>query len=200
MNSSGASVMVLYRAPFLGPVVLPLEGDAVFVQCEESAVGDGDPMGIAGEIGQHGLGSGEGALGVDDPLAVAQGFEPVTEGLRLGKRVVFTEELQFAGTVGVHELSKEQAPEQPREHAHRQEEPRPAGDPAFTIERQAAAGDDAVHMGVMGHGRAPGVQHQGRADAGTQMFWIGGDRAQGLGGGLEQEADRSPPCCNRRCR
>ena len=35
-------------------------------------------------------------------------------------------------------------------------------------------------MGMMGHGRAPGVQDQGCADAGAQMFWIGS--------GLEQEA------------
>ena len=44
-----------------------------------------------------------------------------------------------------------------------------------------------MHMGMMGHGRAPGVQHQGCADARPQMFGIRGNRAQGLGGALEQE-------------
>ncbi len=98
---------------------------------------------------------------------------------------MFTEELQLAGTVGIAELLEEQPPEQLREHAHGQEEPRPAGDPTFTVERQAAAGDDAVHMGVMGHRRAPGMQHQGCADTGTQMPGVGSNRAQGLGSGLE---------------
>jgi hypothetical protein len=42
-------------------------------------------------------------------------------------------------------------------------------------------------MGVMGHGRAPGMQHQGRADAGTQMQGVGPNREQGLGGCLEQQ-------------
>jgi hypothetical protein len=41
----------------LDSVVLPLEGDAVFVECDQAAIGDGNPVGIAREIGQHRLGS-----------------------------------------------------------------------------------------------------------------------------------------------
>src|SRR5215831_10113575 len=40
----------------LAPVVLPLEGDAVLVECDQAAIGDGNAVGIAGEIGQHRLG------------------------------------------------------------------------------------------------------------------------------------------------
>ena len=39
----------------------------------------------------------------------------------------------------------------------------------------------------MGHGRAPGVQHSGDADAGTQVLWIGGDGQHRLGRCLEQQ-------------
>ena len=173
---------------FLRPVVLPLEGDALFVHCDQPAVGDGDPMGIAGEIGQYSVRSGKGTFGVDNPVDLAQGLEPISKHLCLSKRLMFTEELQFAGTVGVAELLEEQAPEQSREHTHGQEKPWPAGDPTLAVKREAPAGDDAVHMGMMGHGRAPGVQHQGCADAGAQVFWIGRNRAQSLGSGLEQEA------------
>jgi hypothetical protein len=49
----------LVSKPFLRPVVLPLKGDALFVQRNQSAVGDGDPMGIAWQICQYGLGPGE---------------------------------------------------------------------------------------------------------------------------------------------
>ena len=42
-------------------------------------------------------------------------------------------------------------------------------------------------MGVMGHRRTPGVQHQGCADTGTQVFWVCGKGEQGLGGRREQE-------------
>ena len=39
----------------------------------------------------------------------------------------------------------------------------------------------------MGHGRAPGVQHGSDADARAEVFWVGGDRGQRLGRGLEQD-------------
>ena len=46
----------------LDSVVLPLEGDAVFIECDQAAIGDGNAVGIAGEIGQHRLGSAERGL------------------------------------------------------------------------------------------------------------------------------------------
>ncbi len=87
--------------------------------------------------------------------------------------------------MGVLDLFEEAAPEQAREHAHRQEEPRLAADPPIGIERQAAARHDAVHMRMVGEGGAPGVQHQGHTDAGAQVLGIGGDRAQRLGSDVE---------------
>jgi hypothetical protein len=40
---------------------------------------------------------------------------------------------------------------------------------------------------VMGHGRAPAVQHGGDANAGAEVLWVGCDRHQGLGRDLEQQ-------------
>src|SRR5210317_2342017 len=112
----------LVTVTFLCPVVLPLEGDALFVHRDQPAIGDGNPMGIAGEISQHGIGSGKGTFGIDGPIDLAQGLEPMAEGLCLSKQLLFTEELQLAGTVGVAELFEEQTPEQFREYTHGQEE------------------------------------------------------------------------------
>ena len=75
----------------------------------------------------------------------------------------------------VGELFEEAAPEQAREHAHRQEEARPARDPALAVGRQPAAGHDAVHVRVVRQRRAPGVQHQRGADARAQVLRVGGD-------------------------
>ena len=83
----------LVSNPFFGAVVLPLEGNALFVQIDQPAVGDCNPVGVAGEISQYGLGSGKGALGVDDPLALAQGLEPIGEVLGISEPGVFAEEL-----------------------------------------------------------------------------------------------------------
>ena len=83
---------------------------------------------------------------------------------------------------------QEQAPEQTREHAHRQEEVRPAPNPAIAVRRDAAARHDAVDVRMMIEVLAPRVQHRRDADIGAQMLRIGGDGGQRLGRGGEQEA------------
>jgi hypothetical protein len=55
------------------------------------------------------------------------------------------------------------------------------------IDRKAAAGHDHVHVGMVCHGRAPGVEHGGDADARPEMFGIGGNGQHRLGTRLEQE-------------
>ena len=59
-------------ATALGAVVLELEGDALFIECDQPAVGDGHAVGVARQIGEHRLRSGEGALGIDHPVDLLQ--------------------------------------------------------------------------------------------------------------------------------
>ncbi len=61
----------LVARPAVSPVVLPAESHAAIITGEEPAVGDGDPVGVTREIGENGLGSCEGSLGIDDPLALS---------------------------------------------------------------------------------------------------------------------------------
>ena len=86
------------------------------------------------------------------------------------------------------EFFQETAPEQAREHAHRQEKAGPACDPPLAVRRQATTWDDAVHVRMVRQCRAPRMQHQRRADLRAQMLWIGGNGAQGFGGNMEQQA------------
>src|SRR5271169_2211495 len=44
-----------------------------------------------------------------------------------------------------------------------------------------------MDMRMVGHRRAPAVEHGGDADAGAEMLWIGGDREQCLGRRAEQQ-------------
>ncbi len=74
------------------------------------------------------------------------------------------EERELAGLVGGSELLQHQTPEQLGEHQHGEEEAGPGGDPAFAIWGETATGHDHVHVRVVGHGRAPGVQHRGDGD------------------------------------
>ena len=133
----------------LRPIVLPPEGHAGVVERDEPAVGDGDAVGVAREIGEHSLGSAEGALAVDDPFGLAQRREIGGEGAALGQLSVIAEELQAAGVVGGGELLQEQSPEQPREHADGKEEAGPTRDPALAVERDAAARDDDMGVRIM---------------------------------------------------
>src|SRR3546814_12323555 len=52
-------------------VVLVPEGDALLIEAEEAAVRYRDPVGVARQIGEHGLGPGERRLGIDHPALLA---------------------------------------------------------------------------------------------------------------------------------
>jgi hypothetical protein len=60
--------------------VAPAEAHMSVVEAEESSVGDGNPMRVAGQVLQHMLGSAERRLGVDHPLSPAQGPEQRVKG------------------------------------------------------------------------------------------------------------------------
>ena len=97
------------------------------------------------------------------------------------------EEGEASGCMQGRDALEEEAAEQAREDAHRQEEASPAGDPARPVRRQAASGNDDVNVGMVGQRRAPGVQHGGEADPRAQMLRVGGDGGQRLRGRREQE-------------
>jgi hypothetical protein len=52
----------------LGPVILAFEGHLLAVEGDEPAVGDRDPVGVAGQISEDSVGSAEGSLGIDHPF------------------------------------------------------------------------------------------------------------------------------------
>ena len=87
-------------------------------------------MGVAGEIGKHGLGPGERFLSEDRPVRFVERLEIGVEGSLVGKRLVVVEEPETTVGMRLFEALKDQAPEQMRQHAHRQEEVRPARDPS----------------------------------------------------------------------
>src|SRR6202035_2783317 len=89
-----------------GPIVLPSEGDAGAVAGNQSAIGDGDAVGIARQIGQHGVWPAERALGIDHPFGAAQWREIRGERLCVSEGGVAAEELQLAGFVAAISFSR----------------------------------------------------------------------------------------------
>ena len=171
----------------LGAIVLPSEADTVAVEFDQPAVGNGDAVGVAAEIGEHGFGSGEGSLGINHPFDLAGWRQVFMEGGLVTEMSELAEEVEPSGFVcGVQSLQKQPA-EQSRQHPHGQEEAGPAVDPVVAIQRDAATRHDAMHMRMMRQGRAPGMQDGGDGDVGTKVPRIGGDGDQRLGGSPEQD-------------
>lgn len=71
----------------LGPgaaraIVFVAEGDGLVVYVDQPVVGDGDAVGVAGQVLENLLGAVEGRLGVDDPLRGPGLMKEAVEGSR----------------------------------------------------------------------------------------------------------------------
>ena len=122
MNSAVECHDLLAIATF-GAIVLPSEADAGAVAGDQPAVGDGDAVGVARQIGQHGPWPAERALGVDDPFGSAQRSQISRERLHVGEGGMIAEELQAPRMVCRHQLLQEQPSEQAGEYADGRKKP-----------------------------------------------------------------------------
>lgn len=64
---------------------------------DQAAVGDGDAMGVAGEVAQHVQRAAERWFQVDHPVYLLQFSQPVFEPDRVGELSQSAEKLQLAG-------------------------------------------------------------------------------------------------------
>jgi hypothetical protein len=94
-------------------IVLPGEADMVVVAGLDAAVGDGDAMGVAAEIGENLRGSAEGLLGVDDPIDAPSGGQMGGESGGVGQIGEIAEESEALRAEGGLQAFEEQAAEQP---------------------------------------------------------------------------------------
>lgn len=119
----------------LEPVVLPTERDRPGVGADQAAVRDGHPVGVAAEIGQHGLWVAEGRFGVDHPFGSAQGRELCREGVTFGQPGQIAEEDQITRTMQRHQPLQKQTSEQSGQDPDRQEVTWTERDPSRAIRR-----------------------------------------------------------------
>lgn len=131
------------------PIILPLEADATRFEGDEPAIGDGDAVSVARQIRQHLIRPGERALGVDHPIAAMERLQEGAKRIEVAEMGMITEGAERAVAVRGDEALQHQAPKQPRQHAHRQEEIGPAWNPAISIWRNASARHDAMHVRMM---------------------------------------------------
>ena len=170
-------------------VVAPVEADLAVVDGQEAVIRDGDAMGVAAQIVEDLGGAGEGRLGVDHPLGLAQGSQVAVEGGRIGERGEGAGQAQAALAEGAIEVVEEESAGAAREDTDGREEAGAAGDPAVACRSDAATGDDAVQVGVELELLPPRVQDGEETGLGAEVLGVGGDLAQGAGGGPEEDVE-----------
>jgi hypothetical protein len=139
-------------------VVLVSEEDVFVLSAYEPLVGDGDAMGVAAEIVEDLLGSGEGRLDMDDPLLEASLVEKLVEAngmLELADRVG---KIDLGVTIGLFQGVEEGLLEDGGENLKGDEELGVGADPTvFVFGGGSGPLHDRVGMGMESSLRAPGV-------------------------------------------
>lgn len=80
-------------------VILDAEGDAARIKTDQPAVGYRDTVRVTRQVCQHSFWSGEGFLGVDDPVDFAQRLQESVEGRAITKFSMIAKEVQLPGFV-----------------------------------------------------------------------------------------------------
>jgi len=111
-------------------VVLPPEGDLAVGHGDETVIGNGDAMGIAGQVVEHMLRPSEGTFRINYPVLAKEWPEESMKGLLSGQCLEATGKAELALTKGSLQASDKLAAKDAAEHFHRQEEGVAGMDPA----------------------------------------------------------------------
>lgn len=128
----------------------------------DALIGDSDPMGVAGKIGQNLFRPGEGALGIDDPFFLSgcphQSFKASGSAERLELAVKRETSIAVKLSQSCAKLAAEYTGQRSdgKKPVRRRTRPR-------AVRPQPTAGDDAMNMVVIEERLAPRVQYDGEA-------------------------------------
>ncbi len=175
----------------------PAEGDGVAVEGQQPGIGDGDAMGVAREIPDHGLGAVERPFRVDLPACMADLLHLAGEGAGVREMRDGPVEGEPPVSMGLGELLDEAPPEAAREHLDGGEEPVAPDLPFAGGDAEPGVRHQAVQVRMPIHPLVPGVQHGGSAGPGGEARGIGADGAQGLGGDPEEDVEDRPSVLQR---
>src|SRR3546814_7870886 len=103
-------------------IILVTEGDRGIVEADEAAVRYRNAVGVAGQIGEHGLGPSERRLGINNPALFADRREVPQESASFGKMREAAKESELALIVQSGQPGQEQPAEEGTKHADREQE------------------------------------------------------------------------------
>ena len=134
-----------------GGLAAGAKDDAIGVGADEAGVGNGDAMGVAPEVTEDLRGAAERTFDVDDPALLVEARASAGRGPIVGIVV------QLAAGAEFGEAGQEFAAEERAEHVDGEEKVRCGRDPVRAVEREAAAGDEAVDVRMKRERARPGV-------------------------------------------
>ena len=146
------------------PVVFVMEGNCIFINADESMVGDGDFVGVTAQVLHNRFGRGERSLGIDHPLGLKGLFGNML------RHINFTP--QFC-----HKLSPIYLAQGPL--GKKILRPIPARFP-FIARRNAPAWHNAMNMRMQPQLLPPGVQDGDHSTFGPQIFGVSSKSLDGL--------------------
>ncbi len=114
-------------------VILPGEPDMIVVDLDHAAIGDGDAVRVAPEIGENLGRTAEWFFGVDDPVDASCRCEQRLPTSRVCEGGDLAEEVQPAEVEGLLQAFEEQPTKEPRQRFDREEEIGTSRDPAGSI-------------------------------------------------------------------
>ena len=174
--------MVLWRVLALGPVVLPAEGDAALVDGEQAAGWRSPPGGCSATDRRAPPPARRRGAWHRRPIRTARSGASQAANARASASAAYSpKNCSRPARCAWLEFFEEAAAEQPREHPHRQEEARLAGDPALAVGRRArrpgrcrahADGASAPSPRCAG----PGSRRSARRDAWGRRRWCAASR------------------------
>lgn len=169
-------------------VISPAKADSAVDHGNESGVSDGDAVSIAREVGQDLQGSGEGLLGINDPVALGSGAQESSKSRRRLERSQLAGESELVFLESCFKSCEKFSAKYKTQYFNGQKKLLSAGNPSPMIGREPSSGYDAMHMRMMKQSLSPSVQHGEESDFGAEVFGIGGDLEEGLSRSTKQQA------------
>ena len=142
--------------------------------------------------------SAEERFGIDDPFGpsnLAEPFDkvpPLSQGLQLAMKP------EFSIAESSFQVCYEFGPEEAAEHLDRKKKLLATRNPTPLVERDSAAGNDALEVGMMIHVLSLGMQHPQKANASAEVSAIARDLHQRFGGAQQDAIDQPLALQNQR--
>jgi hypothetical protein len=163
------------------------EGEPVALKRYQPVVRDGHPVGVSAQVVHDLLNVVEWGFTVHHPFLRIEAGQQGFESAAFFQRSNVAGERQPPFLSELFEVSQELAPKHPGEHFDRDKEVPLAPYPSLAIQGQPSSCDDAMQMGMVHEGLAPGVQDGNEAHLRSQVLGILCHLFEGLRCGPEED-------------